>query len=205
MTAIITLTIAGSDTGPFNIYSNLDDFTLPFEANVSKTSLQQGFTSSSVPNGTTIIRIKSTKACTNHIDVALVQPTTTTTSTTSTTTTTSIPSTTGTVVIHNMNEFGTNAFINGVKINNQNIVLDSGFFFPVQPGDAVTGSYVGNASDNQSVTIVSSHELDSPVSVVVQSSIGVCGISTGLITYSNLNLQTSPGLTIRLKPQGTAC
>jgi hypothetical protein len=91
MTVLITLTVAGADSGPFNLYSNLDGYTSAFEVGVSKAALLAGYSSSVVPNGTTIIRVMSTGDCTNYIDIVLSSTTTTTTtsniSTTTTTTT----------------------------------------------------------------------------------------------------------------------
>ena len=89
MTVLITLTTAGADTGPFNLYSNVDGYVSAFETGVSKAALVAGYSSALVPNGTTTIRIKSTGTCVNYIDVAVVTTTTTTTSSSSTTTTTS--------------------------------------------------------------------------------------------------------------------
>lgn len=88
MTVLITLTSAGLDSGPFNLYSNVNAYGLPFQTGVSKASLLAGLSSSLVPDGTTIVRIKSDGACTNYIDVTVSGFTTTTTSTSSTTTTT---------------------------------------------------------------------------------------------------------------------
>lgn len=98
MTVLITLTTAGADTGPFNLYSNVDGYVSAFETGVSKSALVAGYSSALVPNGTTTIRIKSTGTCVNYIDVTVVTTTTTTSSTTSTTssTTTSTSSTTTT-------------------------------------------------------------------------------------------------------------
>ncbi len=97
MTVFITLTIAGSDSGPFDLYSNLDGYTSAFESGVSKASLLAGYSSSLVPDFTSTIRIKSNGVCTNYIDVLVDSPTTTTTSSsTSTTTTTVVPTTTTT-------------------------------------------------------------------------------------------------------------
>ena len=91
MTVLITLTIAGTDTGPFNLYSNVDGYVSAFETGVSKAALLAGYSSALVPNGTTIIRIKSTGICVNYIDIPLTITTTTTTTapppTTTTTTT----------------------------------------------------------------------------------------------------------------------
>jgi hypothetical protein len=91
MTVLITLTTAGTDSGPFNLYSNLDGFLTPFETGVSKSSLLAGYASALVPNFTSAIRILSAGSCSNYIDVILQNTTTTTTtiapSTTSTSTT----------------------------------------------------------------------------------------------------------------------
>ena len=92
MTVLITLTTAGSDSGPFNLYSNLDGYTSAFETGVSKNSLLAGYPSSLVPDYTNIIRVKSSGTCVNYIDIALTTTTTTSTSSTTTTTTTLAPS-----------------------------------------------------------------------------------------------------------------
>jgi len=77
MTALITLTTAGSDSGPFNLYSDLDGYTTAFETAVPKVDLLAGYASSLVPDYTTIVRILSTGVCTNYIDVTLttIEPT----------------------------------------------------------------------------------------------------------------------------------
>jgi sugar phosphate permease len=93
MTVLITLTTAGTSTGPFSLYSNVDSYSVPFETGVLRTSLLAGYTSTVVPNGTTTIRVMSTGTCTNYTDISVVPCTTTTTTTvppTTTTTTTSI-------------------------------------------------------------------------------------------------------------------
>jgi len=94
-TVLITLTTAGADTGPFNLYSNIDGYTVPFESSISKAALEAGFTSYLVPDGTLTIRVQSMgPLCENFLDLAIVTTTTTTTttSTTTTTTTTEAPS-----------------------------------------------------------------------------------------------------------------
>jgi hypothetical protein len=90
---LITLTAAGADTGPFNLYSNTDGYVTAFETNVSKILLVGGYTSTLVPNGTTTIRVKSNNPglCVNYVDLA-VSGITTTTTTSTTSTTTSVPS-----------------------------------------------------------------------------------------------------------------
>ena len=89
MTVLITLTTAGSSTGPFSLYSNVDSYSTPFETGVSKSSLLAGYTSVLVPTSTTTVRVMSTGTCTNYVDISVVPcPTTTTTTSTSTSTTT---------------------------------------------------------------------------------------------------------------------
>lgn len=97
MTALITLTVAGIETGPFDLYSNLNGFSSPFAVNISKSSLQSGYTTSSVPDYTSIVRVKSKGICVNYTDIVLapyVPTTTSSTTSTPTTTTTSSTSTT---------------------------------------------------------------------------------------------------------------
>jgi hypothetical protein len=97
MTALITLTTAGADSGPFNLYSNLDGYASAFEVAVPKVDLLAGYASSLVPDFTTTIRVLSTGTCTTYIDIILEpMPTTTTTSSSSTSTTTSTSSSTST-------------------------------------------------------------------------------------------------------------
>jgi hypothetical protein len=82
MTISITLTTAGTDTGPFNLFSDVDGYTTAFVSGVSKSALVSGYSTSLAPVGTTIVRVKSTGLCTNYIDITLIQPTTTTTTST---------------------------------------------------------------------------------------------------------------------------
>ena len=71
MTVFITLTTAGADTGPFNLFSDLDLVT-PFEVNIPKSALVAGYSSTVVPPGTTIIRVRSiSPLCNNYIDITL--------------------------------------------------------------------------------------------------------------------------------------
>ena len=99
MTVLITLTTAGADTGPFDLYSNVDGYGSPFETGVSKAALLGGYASALVPDLATIVRVMSDGDCVNYIDIVLDEVTTTTTSTTvapTTTTTTTIEPTTTT-------------------------------------------------------------------------------------------------------------
>ena len=79
MTVLITLTVAGADSGPFNLYSNLDGFVSAFESGVSKASLLAGYPSALVPDYTTTVRVMSTGDCNNYVDIVLGTTTTTTT------------------------------------------------------------------------------------------------------------------------------
>jgi len=100
MTVLITLTTAGTDSGPFDLYSNLDGYISAFESGVDKTLLLAGYPSALVPDFTTTIRVRSNNPfCTNYVEIPVEQPTTTTTtssSSTSTSTTTSSSSSTTT-------------------------------------------------------------------------------------------------------------
>ena len=95
MNVLITLTTAGIDTGPFNLYSNTDSYVTAFETGIAKSLLVAGYTSTVVPAGTTYVRVKSTGLCTNYIDIYVTGSGTTTTTTTApvgpTTTTTTTP------------------------------------------------------------------------------------------------------------------
>lgn len=95
----VTITSAGSDSGPFDIYSNSTGSFVLVQSNVSKAVLFQGYTMT-VPDGTTVVRVESKGECTNYEDIIVDLITTTTTSTTTiaptTTTTTAAPTTTTT-------------------------------------------------------------------------------------------------------------
>lgn len=95
MTALITLTTAGADTGPYNLYSDVDGYLTPFETGITRSALLAGYTSTVVPLSTVTVRVVSNNLiCNNHVDLTVVYPTTTTTSTTAsptTTTTTTLP------------------------------------------------------------------------------------------------------------------
>jgi len=83
MIANIILTIAGTDTGPFNLYSNIDTYGVPFATGISRSILETGYTSTMVPDGTTIVKVLSTGVCTTdtYANVVLLPITTTTTTT----------------------------------------------------------------------------------------------------------------------------
>ena len=97
MTVLITLTTAGSLTGPFNLYTNIDGFMTPFETGVAKSVLVAGYTCVLVPTGTTTIQVRSVGACIDSINLPIAGITTTTTTTTVAPITTTVPTTTTTV------------------------------------------------------------------------------------------------------------
>lgn len=84
MEAFIKLTTAGNNTGPFNLFSDVNGFATVFESGITKASLLAGYTSTVVPDFTTVIKVTSDSLCTNSFDIILQQPTTTTSSTTTT-------------------------------------------------------------------------------------------------------------------------
>jgi len=108
MTLLITLTVADIDTGPFNLYSNVDLYTDPFAELIEKSVLLAGYTSTVVPDGTTSIEVRSVnELCNNFIILTVDATTSTTTSTTSTTTsTTTLNTSCSTCSIPNLNYGG---------------------------------------------------------------------------------------------------
>ena len=67
-TVLITLTTAGGNTGPFDLYSDADGYVTAFETNIAKSTLVAGYTSNAVPDGSTIIRVKSNNVtCSNYV------------------------------------------------------------------------------------------------------------------------------------------
>lgn len=101
-TILIVLTSAGGNTGPFDLYSDINGYTTPFETGIARTTLLAGYISVLVPDGATVIRVMSDSVyCTNYEDFPITFLPTTTTSTTTeapttTTTTTEAPTTTTT-------------------------------------------------------------------------------------------------------------
>jgi hypothetical protein len=90
MTVLITLTTAGADTGPFNLYSDVNGYTSAFAVGVNKLDLEAGYPSDLVPDGTTTIKVQSVNdLCNNFVLLPTgITTTSTTTSSSSTTTTT---------------------------------------------------------------------------------------------------------------------
>ena len=88
MTVLVTLTLAGTDVGPFNLFSDVDGYTTPIATGVSRAALVAGYNLLNVPDSASVIRVQSTGTCTNYLDILLSGATTTTTSSTSSTSTT---------------------------------------------------------------------------------------------------------------------
>ncbi len=85
MTILLTLEIEGGNLGPFNLYSNTDEYTNPFATNITKDALEAGYTFTNVPPNTTIVQVKSLGNCSNSINIVLENTTTTSTSTSTST------------------------------------------------------------------------------------------------------------------------
>lgn len=128
-TVLITLTTAGSDTGPFDLYSNVDGFTIPFESNIAKLDLEAGYVSSLVPDVTDIVRVKSDNVlCDSFVDLIIMTPTTTSTSSTTTTTSTTTINCGDCYTVTNGIEASTDAIIQYTDCSGS---IDS---FPLGPG-----------------------------------------------------------------------
>jgi hypothetical protein len=67
----IILTTVGEDSGPFDIYSDATGYTCPLLTGISKASLISGLELDNVPDNATSIRIQSTGACQNYIDIPI--------------------------------------------------------------------------------------------------------------------------------------
>jgi hypothetical protein len=76
MTVKITLINPGLDVGPFDLYSDSDAYHDPFEYDISRQALIDGYTSTLVPIDAHIIKIQSTGTCTSWKYVSLTFTTT---------------------------------------------------------------------------------------------------------------------------------
>jgi hypothetical protein len=200
MTVLITLTTAGTDTGPFNLYSNVDGYVSAFETGVSKAALVAGYSSALVPNGTTIIRIKSTGTCVNYIDVNVVTTTTTTTTgtpTTTTTTTSAPPPTTTTTTSLLGDTFyiinsSTNSTITNITVSAASFYFLNVGMLPVVPSQTASGTHSSLTSANIDVDVTQSLGnacLKLYVNNIVVSQLNVG--STGIYTFTTITFGTS--------------
>jgi len=90
MKILITLAPFGEDLGPFDLYSDADNYAVPFDTNILASEIEAGYTSVLAPDDALIIRALSTGTCTNYLNLVLPTTTTTTTIAPSTTTTTTL-------------------------------------------------------------------------------------------------------------------
>jgi len=72
MNVLIQLTMADIDTGPlFNLFSDVNNYSSPFETGISKTALLTGHITSAVPGLASIVRVKSTGNCLSYVDLQI--------------------------------------------------------------------------------------------------------------------------------------
>jgi hypothetical protein len=163
MTVLITLTTAGIDSGPFNLYSDVDGYVSAFATGIGRATLLVGYSSAAVPDGTTIIRVSSSGNCTNYIDLAVVATTTTTTTGLTTTTTTFTTTTTTTGIAYNLSLGSPDC-----RLNNCGDGAVCAVRYDINVDNAPVGSYltVTYNSGNASVSLYDS----SPVSGVLEYS-----------------------------------
>jgi len=91
MTILVTLTVAGTDTGPFSIIAQAGGVNTTVASGVTRQQLLDGY-SITVPDNTNSVVVDSNGACDNLIVFGTGITTTSTSSTTSTTTSTTTPS-----------------------------------------------------------------------------------------------------------------
>lgn len=209
MTVLITLTSAGADSGPFDLYSDLDGYISAFETGVSKASLLAGYSSALVPNGTNNIRIKSVGVCVNYIDIVLTtttttstsSTTTTSTSTSTTTTTTTISEGSGLVFVSSIDSFGS---VGDVTVNSTSIFVITGDF-PVNNGEEFVGSYGLAIPGLSTVGVIISVPTEAPINLALSTGYTDCLITPGYVEFTGVDLSTNPNITITLQPQGSLC
>jgi hypothetical protein len=195
MTVLITLTTAGSSTGPFSLYSNVDSYSVPFETGVSRSSLLAGYTSTLVPNGTTIVRVMSTGACTNYTDLSVVPcPTTTTTTTTApppppTTTTTT---TTGVGSFTISNPAGSGQIDNVYTTGGASFYFINSGSFPVTTGQAVVAG-LASLTTEPVIVDISNYTLASTLSLYINGILNeqISVTASGTYTFNNKTFTTS--------------
>ena len=61
----------GNSLGPFALFSDVDDYAIPFEVDISKADLEAGYISTKVPDGTLAIKCSSIGVCDNF-DIELI-------------------------------------------------------------------------------------------------------------------------------------
>jgi hypothetical protein len=153
-TVLITLTLAGVDVGPFDLYSDADGYVSAFETGVSRAALIAGYTSNLVPDAATTIKAQSYGTCTNSLYL-VIEGGTTTTTTTSTSTSTTTSTTTAAVPSIQLG----NALCRTVGSCNDNATC--GVSYGITVSNAPVGSYVtlttNPPSSTATVTITDSN------------------------------------------------
>ena len=88
---IITLTGYTDNVDNFDLLSDVDGYTTPFDTGVSRLDMIAGYTGYTIPDGTTIVKvISNTPACTNDIYITMSVPAPTPTPTVTSTVTPSV-------------------------------------------------------------------------------------------------------------------
>jgi hypothetical protein len=149
MTVLVTLTLAGTDVGPFNLYSNVDGYTTPLATGISRAALIAGYSLAGVPDTAAVIRAQSTGTCTNYLDMYLSGGTTTTTSSTSTTTSTTtsvVPCLTGDTAAVASCAGGESALFT-VSAGNTALITPGGYYYSGS-GTRTYTAYIMNAAND---------------------------------------------------------
>jgi hypothetical protein len=71
MTVLLTIPNIGTDADNFELYSDKDNFSDPFETGISRADLLIGYTSSVVPDYSSVVRVTSKYKCINSLDITL--------------------------------------------------------------------------------------------------------------------------------------
>jgi hypothetical protein len=140
MTVLITLTLAGTSVGPFDIYSDVDGFTTPTVTGVSRADLIAGYYAT-VPDGTTQVLVQSTGTCTTQLYLT-VSGNTTTTTTSSTTSTTTTILTSGVLTIA-YNKYSSTFTLTASVPTPQSILISGAITADGYPTNACTGAVTG--------------------------------------------------------------
>jgi hypothetical protein len=148
MTVLITLTLAGTDVGPFDIYSNIDGYTTPVVTGISRATLLAGYYAT-VPDGTTEVLVQSTGTCNTQLYLNVSGNTTTTTSTSSSTTTTT--TTVLRVLTISYNTYTSAFTILASVAPTQSVTINAGITADGYPTNTCTTGAVAGASLNGNI------------------------------------------------------
>lgn len=118
MSVLITLTTAGTNTGPFNIYSNTDGYTTAFATGITRAQLLAGYLAITIPQYTSTVLVKSTGACARNLYLDVSGAPTSTTTTTSSTSTTTSTTTISPIPLSKLTNYGSRSINVALKKNN---------------------------------------------------------------------------------------